>query len=203
MKSHLLTAFLLLFCLVQTGNGGVLFSSLPQTLVVTASIKQGQVLIAGEDSIILTWGLNQSFVGRTDESYKEVKVKLCYAPISQVDRKWRKTANDLSKDKTCQFIMVSKPFQKLDQTFKWSIEKEAPTATYFVRAYAYDSAGKEVAYGQNSDAKKSSNLFEVQGISGRHLSLDVASVCFSAFALVSLIGFFLVENSKKKRSTDN
>ncbi|KAK3026043.1 hypothetical protein RJ639_042535 [Escallonia herrerae] len=95
--------------------------------------------------------------------------------------------------------MVSKPFQKLDQSFKWSIEKEVPTATYFVRAYAYDSAGEEVAYGQNSDAKKSSNLFEVQGISGRHLSLDVASICFSAFALVSLIGFFLVENSKKRR----
>ncbi|KAK2987636.1 LOW QUALITY PROTEIN: hypothetical protein RJ640_005838, partial [Escallonia rubra] len=177
-------------------------SSLPfhkLTLVVTPSIKQGQVppclnlpmkgtcsmshfaiLIAGEDIITLTWGLNQSFIGRTDESCKEVKVKLCYAPINQVHRKWRKTVNDFSKDKTCQFIMVNKPYQKLDQSFKLRIEKEVPTVTL---AYVYDSAGEEVAYWQNSDAKKSNNLFEVQGISGRHLSLDVASVCFSAFAL--------------------
>ncbi|KAK2990664.1 hypothetical protein RJ640_024627 [Escallonia rubra] len=107
-------------------------SSLPfhkLTLVVTPSIKQGQVLIAGEDIITLTWGLNQSFIGRTDESYKEVKVKLCYAPINQVHRKWRKTMNDFSKDKTCQFIMVNKPYQKLDQSFKLRIEKEVPTAT--------------------------------------------------------------------------
>ncbi|KAK3007386.1 LOW QUALITY PROTEIN: hypothetical protein RJ639_017463, partial [Escallonia herrerae] len=196
-------------------------SSLPfhtLTLVVTASIKQGQAYPFTNSSMLKSnnerymfyvsfccpdcWrrqhkanrGLNQSFIGRTDESYKEVRVRLCYAPINQVDRKWRKTVNGLSKDKTCQFIVVNKPYQKLDKSFKWSIEKEVPTATL---AYIYDYTGEEVAYGQNSDAKKGSNLFEVQGISGRHLSLDVAS--FFALALVSLIGFFLVENSKKNQ----
>uniref|UniRef100_A0A5B7B9Q4 High-affinity nitrate transporter n=1 Tax=Davidia involucrata TaxID=16924 RepID=A0A5B7B9Q4_DAVIN len=196
MESHLLKAFLIFFCLVGTCYGDVLFSSLSRNLVITASPKQGQVLNAGEDSITVTWGLNQSFTAGTDELYKEVKVKLCYAPISQVDRAWRKTVDNMSKDKTCQFTIVKKPYER-NQSWEWIIEKDVPTATYFVRAYAYNSAGEEVAYGQTTDAKKSSNLFEVQGISGRHLSLDIASVCFSAFSLLSLFGFFLVEKSKR------
>ncbi|XP_059657832.1 high-affinity nitrate transporter 3.1-like [Cornus florida] len=196
MKSHFSSTFLILFCLARTCYGGVLFSSLPQTLVVSASPKQGQVLKAGEDNINVTWWLNQSFAAGTDESYKDVKVKLCYAPISQVDRSWRKTVDNMDKDKTCQFTIVNKPYER-KQSIEWSIAKEVPTATYFVRAYAYNSAGKEVAYGQTTHAKKSINLFEIQAIGGRHLSLDIASVCFSVFSLVSLLGFFLIEKTKR------
>ncbi|CAL5373614.1 unnamed protein product [Camellia sinensis] len=36
-------------------------------------------------------------------------VKLCYAPINQVDRAWRKTVDNLMKDKTCQFKVVVQP----------------------------------------------------------------------------------------------
>ncbi|KAA8529649.1 hypothetical protein F0562_034251 [Nyssa sinensis] len=198
MESHLLKAFLIFFCLLGTCYGDVLFSSLSHTLVVTASPNQGQVLNAGEDSITVTWGLNQSFPTGTDELYKEVKVNLCYAPISQVDRAWRKTVDNLGKDKTCQFTIVNKPYER-NQSIEWIINKDVPTATYFVRAYAYNSAGEEVAYDQTADGKKSSNLFEIQAISGRHLSLDIASVCFSAFSLLSLFGFFLAEKSKRRQ----
>ncbi|CAK9136014.1 unnamed protein product [Ilex paraguariensis] len=194
---YLLKTSLLLFCLVETCYGGGLFSSLQQTLAVTASPRESQVLKAGEDSITVTWGLNQSLGPGTDDLYKSVKVKLCYAPNSQVDRKWRKTSDNLSKDKTCQFTIVNKPYGN-NQSFEGQIERDVPTAAYFVRAYAYNSAGEEVAFGQTTDAKKKNNLFEIEGISGRHMSIDTASICFSAFSLVSLFGFFLVERRNRR-----
>ncbi|XP_042501102.1 high-affinity nitrate transporter 3.2-like [Macadamia integrifolia] len=204
MASRLHIASLLLFCLVENCYGAVLFSSLKRTLVVTASPKAGEVLKAGEEQITVNWGLNQSFPASTDSAYKTVKVKLCYAPLSQEDRSWRKTNNDLSKDKTCQHSIVSKPYDSstnnVKQSFDWIIERDVPTATYFVRAYAYNSDGDEVGYGQTTDAKKTTNLFEIQGISGRHASLDIAAACFSAFSLVSLLGFFYLEKKKAKMS---
>ncbi|KAI3467606.1 hypothetical protein Pfo_024269 [Paulownia fortunei] len=194
MASFLLAAAsLVILCFAQTCYGDVLFSTLPRTLTVSASPTEGQVLKVEEDSISVTWGLNQSFAEGTDTSYNEVKLKLCYAPISQADRGWRKTVDNLSKDKTCQFTISHRTYTRITQNFTWTIERDVPTAVYFVRAYAYNSSGNEVAYGQTTDTKKSTNLFKVQAISGRHLSLDIASICFSAFALLSVVGFFLVE----------
>ncbi|XP_019160921.1 PREDICTED: high-affinity nitrate transporter-activating protein 2.1-like [Ipomoea nil] len=203
MESHLnsKTLFLVLFFLTfaQTCYGAVLFSSLPQTLLVSASPKEGQVVKAGEDSISMSWGLNQSYERGVDESYKTTKVKLCYAPESQADRGWRKTVDDLSKDKTCQFSIVERPYysSEKNQSFEWMIETDVPTALYFVRAYAYDSAGNEVAYGHTIA------LFKVQATSGRHLSLDIAAACFSGFALVSVFGFFFAEKRGRRLMAAN
>uniref|UniRef100_A0A2P2IU67 High-affinity nitrate transporter n=1 Tax=Rhizophora mucronata TaxID=61149 RepID=A0A2P2IU67_RHIMU len=196
LLASVLLSFLASFC-----HGNVHFSSLSQTLLVTASPKPGQVLKAGVDRINLTWGLNQTLSAGTDSTYKTIKVKLCYAPISQVDRGWRKTEDNLSKDKTCQFTIVAGPYNSADrdaQTREWTIERDVPTATYFVRAFAYDSQGQEVAYGQTTDAHKATNLFEVHAISGRHVPLDIASACFSAFSIVTLFGFFLHDKRKAK-----
>ncbi|KAI3720359.1 hypothetical protein L6452_21275 [Arctium lappa] len=199
MKYFMLRSYILLFFLSKIINGDVLFSSLPQSFHVVAYPTKGQVLKAGEDRITVSLGLNQTTTNQTDnESYKNVKVKLCYAPISQVDRKWRRTVDNLKKDKTCQFTIWDKPYDMNNQTFEWVIEKDIPTAMYFVRAYAYNSAHQERAYGQTTNDKKSSNLFKVEGISGRHLSLDITSICFSAFALLSLVGFFLLEKRHSK-----
>ncbi|PIN22945.1 hypothetical protein CDL12_04341 [Handroanthus impetiginosus] len=200
MESCLLltAASLLLLCFARTSLGDVFFSTLPQTLVVTASPTQGQVLKAGEDSITIAWGLNQSFPEGTDSSYNQVKLTLCYAPISQADRGWRKTEDNLSKDKTCQFTIAQKTYNRITQNFTWIIEKDIPTATYFVRAYAYDSLGNEVAYGQTTDGKKRSNLLKVEAINGRNLSIEIASVCFSAFSLLSAVGFFVVEKRGRR-----
>ncbi|KAL4360764.1 hypothetical protein GQ457_04G015430 [Hibiscus cannabinus] len=191
----LLGFILVLACFSDTCFAIISFSSLQRTLVVTASHPQ-RPLKAGEDKITVTWGLNQSFPAGTDSAYKTIKVKLCYAPISQVDRAWRKTHDNLSKDKTCQFKIVKTPYTTTNHTSEWTIERDVPTATYFVRAYALDAQDQQVAYGQNTDAKKTTNLFEIQAITGRHVSLDVASVCFSAFSIVALMGFFFAEKRK-------
>lgn len=51
------------------------------------------VLKAGEDLIIVTWSYNNTFPAGTDSTYKTVKVKLCYAPISKWiglgERQWK------------------------------------------------------------------------------------------------------------------
>ncbi|KAE8736285.1 High-affinity nitrate transporter 3.1 [Hibiscus syriacus] len=183
----------------QIGYGAVSFSSLQRTLVLTVSHRQG-LLMAGEDKIMVTWGMNQSFPAGTDSSYRTVKVQLCYAPISQVDRAWRKTEDHLSKDKTCQFKIIEKPYANANDTIEWTIERDTPTASYFIRAYALDEHNVEVAYGQNTDAKKETNLFDIQAITGRQVSLDISSVCFSAFSVVSLLGFFYAEKRKGRKA---
>ncbi|XP_047333027.1 high-affinity nitrate transporter 3.1-like [Impatiens glandulifera] len=191
--SLLVTSILLGF--LATACFATEFSTLPQTLVVTASPTSGQVLKAGEQSITVTWSLNQTGV---DSSYKTVKAKLCYAPESQTDRPWRKTVNEIAKDKTCQHAIASKPYAATNNSVTWLIQKDVPTATYFVRVYVYDSNDTPLGYGQSTDDKKTKNLFSVAGISGRHASLEIASACFSAFSIVSLFGFFYLEKRKAK-----
>ncbi|CAJ1943756.1 unnamed protein product [Sphenostylis stenocarpa] len=200
----LVVASLLIFCLAGSCYGKVQFSSLKRTLDVTASPKQGQVLEAGVDKIAVTWALNKTLPSGTDSAYKTIKLKLCYAPISQKDRAWRKTEDDLSRDKTCQHDIVAKPYDASNHTvqrFEWPIERDVPKATYFVRAYAFDFNNEEVAYGQTTDTKKSSNLFDINSISGRHMSLDICSICFSAFSVVALFVFFYIEKQKTKASS--
>lgn len=158
------------------------------------------VLKAGEDNITGSWSLNRTFPAGTDSAYKTIKLKLCYAPVSQVDRAWRKTKDQLSKDKTCQFTIVSRPYAASNQGFEWTVERDVPLGTYFVRAYAYDDEDAEVAYGQSTDAKKTTNLFDVQAITGRHTALDICSICFSGFSIVSLFGFFFAEKRRAKSS---
>jgi len=187
--------------LVWPISGEVLFTHMQRSLIVTASPKNGSVLKGGEDKITVTWMLNQTFPAGTDSAYKTIKVNFCYAPISQVDRAWRKTVDIMAKDKTCQFKIVTKPYNpnnKTVQSFETTVEKFVPTATYFVRAYAHNSDDIVVGYGQTTDALKKDNLFKVEAVSGRHLSMDIASIVFSGFSVVALFGFFINEKRKGK-----
>lgn len=144
----------------------------------------------------IAWKLKSTAKVDADAAFKTVNVKLCYAPISQADRPWRKTDNELFKDKTCSYDIVSKPYEKTPQSLDWTLDRDIPTGTYFVRAYGIDENGYEVAYGESSDAGKSTNLFSVQGISGHHASLHIASICFSFFSIFSLVVFFIKEKRK-------
>nr|XP_043618563.1 high-affinity nitrate transporter 3.1-like [Erigeron canadensis] len=196
------TAFLVISLLLTCFSAttyGVTFSSLKKTLVVTTTTKD-QVLKAGDEQITVTWEFNKTYPAGTDSDYKTVKVKLCYAPISQKDRSWRKTVDLLKKDKTCLQKIAAEPYHASNNSFTWIIEKDVPTGTYFVRVYAFNTQGEEVAYGQSTNAEKSTNLFEVQAITGRHVSLDIASICFSAFSIVALGGFFYMEKRNGKAS---
>ncbi|KAK4752582.1 hypothetical protein SAY87_021380 [Trapa incisa] len=195
-------ASLLVACLAQACDGNVLFSSLSRTLVVEASPTAGQVLKSGEDKIKVTWSFNGTYSGK-DADYKTVKVKLCYAPVSQKDRGWRKTVDNLKKDKTCPHLIVARPYSSSapNNSFEWTVTKDIPKATYFIRVYAINASANDVGYGQTTNKNKTTNLFEVDAITGRHTSLDIASVCFSAFSVLSLAGFFIGEKRRAKKSS--
>ncbi|KAI3966826.1 hypothetical protein MKX01_006763 [Papaver californicum] len=59
---------------------------------------------------MVKWVYNQSSPAGTDADFKKFEVKLCFAPISQKQRAWSKTEEELLKDKTCQFLIVGKPY---------------------------------------------------------------------------------------------
>jgi hypothetical protein len=200
----ILFASLLICSLIQSIHGAEkvrLFKELDKgALDVTTKPSRegpGVVLDAGKDTLNITWTLS-SIGSKREAEFKIIKVKLCYAPPSQVDRPWRKTHDELFKDKTCPHKIIAKPYDKTLQSTTWTLERDIPTGTYFVRAYAVDAIGHEVAYGQSTDDAKKTNLFSVQAISGRHASLDIASICFSVFSVVALVVFFVNEKRKAK-----
>ncbi|XP_010448529.1 PREDICTED: high-affinity nitrate transporter 3.2 isoform X2 [Camelina sativa] len=195
-------ASLLIFSFIQSSRGenkDRLFAELQNSIEVAAKpIQDGVVLEAGKDMVTVKWKLKSSAKVDADATFKTIQVKLCYAPISQVDRPWRKTHNELLKDKTCPYEIVSKPYDKTPQSLDWTVELDIPTGTYFVRVYGIDGDGHEVAYGQSSDEGRTTNLFSIQAISGGHVSLDIASILFSVFSVVSLLVFFVKEKKKAK-----
>ncbi|PRQ17194.1 putative high-affinity nitrate transporter [Rosa chinensis] len=192
----LASLLVLLSCLTETAYGGILLSSLPKTLNVSASPhKPDQVntpgvllnfvgnIIAGEDKLGVVWSLNNTnFPVGTDAAYKTVNIKLCYAPVSQVGKPGRKTEDDLDKDKTCQIEFYTGPY---NASIKWqyyesTLDRHVPHASYFVRAYVNDSAGVLVAYGQSTGPNKDYNIFVV---SGSHKRPKMVSIWFSVFVL--------------------
>ncbi|KAF7045329.1 hypothetical protein CFC21_054445 [Triticum aestivum] len=188
----LLVAVLAAGCCASAGAVAYL-SKLPVTLDVTASPSPGQVLHAGEDVITVTWALNATGPAGDAAAYKSVKVSLCYAPASQKEREWRKTHDDLKKDKTCQFKVAQQPYAGAGGSVEYRVALDIPTAAYYVRAYALDASGTQVAYGQTAPAA----AFNVVSITGVTTSIKVAAGVFSTFSVVSLAFFFFIEKRKK------
>lgn len=181
-------------CLPSPAAAGVHLSTLPKALDVTASPKPGQVLHAGVDSLTVTWSLNTTEPAGADAAYKNVKVSLCYAPASQKDRGWRKSDDDLSKDKACQFKVTQQAYNA-GGSFQYLVARDVPTGSYYVRAYALDASGTQVAYGQTGPAA----AFDIAGITGIHTSIKVAAGVFSAFSIAALAFFFVIESRKKNK----
>ncbi|KAI3905434.1 hypothetical protein MKW98_013232 [Papaver atlanticum] len=199
-SSQILVFSFVLLCFAGTCYGEkkkLHFSDLKNVLTVKTDAKENQVMKAGEEKITVTWGYNKSSPAGTDADFKKVKVELCFAPVSQKQRAWRKTEEEVHKDKTCQFLIVSKPYIAAEESFTWTIQKNIPSATYFVRAYVFNSADQEVAFGQSTDDKHAKNLFTVQAITGRHASIDICAGVFSAFSVITLFVFFFLEKRKK------
>ncbi|XP_047077540.1 probable high-affinity nitrate transporter-activating protein 2.2 [Lolium rigidum] len=174
----------------ESASAAAMLSELKPTLAVTASPTPNQVLHGGEDVITVTWSLNAT--AGTDAEYKKVKVSLCYAPVSQKGREWRKTHDDLKKDKTCQFKVTEQAYAATG-TVEYRVALDIPTATYFVRAYALDASGAKVAYGQTLPGA----TFDVISITGVTTSIKVAAGVFSTFSIASLAFFFFIEKRKK------
>ncbi|KAM5571894.1 high-affinity nitrate transporter 3.2-like [Rosa sericea] len=202
-RSEIVLASLLLFlsCLAETSyaNGVVLFSSLPNTLeMIVSPHKPEQVMKPAEGS--WTFGETLKAGDRRQTQHFMGSKPECLSRNHRLGIQDRQVDN-LHKDKTCQFKIETRPYKHGSSKWKyidWTIERDVPSASYFVRAYAYDGAGVAVAYGQSTGPKKDYNIFEVQGVTGRHKTLDVVSICFSAFSILSLVGFFVAEKTRAK-----
>jgi hypothetical protein len=144
---------------------------------------------------LVTWKLNTTTANTSN--YSKIQTKLCFAKVSQVLRSWRKTVDNLSLDKTCLYKIATVPFAPTGST-TYKLARSVPGAQYFVRAYALDAAGNQVAFGQTSP-DKGNNTFTVIPISGRHASIDIAVAVFSIFSVGSLFAFFLLESIYLKR----
>ncbi|KAH7428046.1 hypothetical protein KP509_10G072800 [Ceratopteris richardii] len=170
------------------------FSELKNSLILEYVAKNGTK--AGEGTISVTWKLDTAAVSAADAAfadYKNVHIKLCFGAVSQVDRAWRKTNDLLSKDKTCPYEMGAQPYTPEGGSITWTVTKEIPFAFYFIRAYVTNTAKEKIAYGQTSNKQRTTNLFTIEPITGRHASLDIAAAVFSAFSVISLFGFYFGE----------
>ncbi|CAN6916957.1 unnamed protein product [Brassica oleracea] len=168
----------------------------PVRAVIIRGTTEVKVLDAGIDKLSITWKLSST--AKKQANFTTIKVNLCYAPVSQVDRPWRRTENELFKDKTCPHKIITRAYNKSSQSFKYTLDCDILTGTYFVHTYAVDAKDYEVPFGQSTNEAKTTNLFSVQAISGRHKSLDIASVCFSVFSVLAMLVFFVNEKRKAK-----
>ncbi|KAK9733989.1 hypothetical protein RND81_04G106400 [Saponaria officinalis] len=103
-------------------------------------------LLARVGKITVTWALNKS--NADTSKYSKVTLKLCYTKASQIDRPWRKTEDELFKDKTCQHEIATKTYASSENSVDYVVLEDVPIGHYFIRAYVVDVAGTKVAYGQ-------------------------------------------------------
>ncbi|KAL2631646.1 hypothetical protein R1flu_016332 [Riccia fluitans] len=175
---------------VRNVEDGVLFSNLSRTLIVKARIRSQNVsagvATVGEDTLAVEWSLDPSMPSNVDEEYADVELKLCFAPVSQIDRDWRRTFDDLDKDKTCFKEIATQRYTNAGNSVVWRVPKNIPGAYYFVRAYALSVMGVEVGYGQSTDDSRDSNLIKIIPITGTHAAMDIAGTVFSLLSVVSL-----------------
>jgi hypothetical protein len=157
------------------------------------------VASAGVDTILVKWSLNASAPPGIDGNYNKVNTKLCFAPVSQLNRKWRKNSNDLSIDKTCSFDIATQNFSTAGNSVLYLVSKTVPYAEYFVRAYVLNVEGNQVAYGQSTNANKTTNIFTVDPITGRHATIDIAVAVMSVFSVASLFTYYVGEQIYLKR----
>ncbi|XP_020166199.1 probable high-affinity nitrate transporter-activating protein 2.2 [Aegilops tauschii subsp. strangulata] len=175
----LLVVVLAAVCCASAGAVAYL-SKLPVTLDVTASPSPGQ----GATIISYVYAL---FLTRM-KKYSNSKSNQNYAPLSQREHESRKTHENLDKDKTCQYKVTEQPYTGAGGKVEYRVALDIPTATYYVRAYALDASGTQVAYGQTLRTA----TFNIVSIRGINTSIKVASGVFSTFSAVSLVFFFFI-----------
>ncbi len=80
------------------------------------------------------------------------------------------------------------------------ISKTVPYVEYFVRAYVLNVEGNQVAYGQSTNANKTTNIFIVDPITGRHATIDIAIAFMLMFSVASLFTYYVGEHIYLKRN---
>jgi hypothetical protein len=165
----------------------------PETNTTSQLVNQ---TIKVKETILLRWSpLPTAAAAAKVPSFKTAHVKMCYGPASTVNRGWRKAIDDISLDRQCHRKIIDVPWTNGTSTATYELSEDLPGAYYRFRIYALNSTGQVVAYGQTN----TSSIFTVIPITGRSTGLDVAVGVLSAVSGLTLAGYFLREQSQKKK----
>jgi hypothetical protein len=201
---------LLLASLAATARGGVLLSSLNQSIEVYYSIDgvpvtNGGSMYYNQGELEIRWQLNSSFADAAS-SYKQAAIQLCFGAPSSSGRSWRASNNDLSKSKNCQTMIAKQPYLGPggNRTL-WTANINTPGAVYFVRVTMLNStasnatvASNAVAYGQTTNANMTANLVTVIPYAGTTWYLDLIVILVSVSFVTFMGGYLFWEHQVKK-----
>merc|ERR1712100_415851 len=145
-------------------------------------------------------GINKTADGVTSQAVDaelakvtKVQVKACFSKHSTKDRKWRKTKDEIGKDKQCFKKLIEEvhypaPGSTTAQVdeYTWTIADTIPKATYFFRVFAYDAEGNGIGY------------WKVKGYDGLTSGVVTGVVILSITSWVLLISYFVYEHYIQK-----
>ena len=126
------------------------------------------------------------------DSFKTVTLRLCYAPESQKDRKWRKTKDNFKKNNQCKQPGLAKiktmdwPAGQKEVSYDFKPDENVAEASYFVEAYVQDADSKYVAWGSS----KASSHFYIFAWEAIDAGLQTACIILSCISWASLGGYW-------------
>jgi len=187
-----------------------------------------QVQAGNGSNIIVYWrGINKTADGVTSQKVDaelakvtKVQVKACFSKHSTKDRKWRKTKDEIGKDKQCFKKLIEEVHYPAPgsttaqvESYTWTIADTIPKATYFFRVFAYDAEGNTIGYGDSNELDEepfthenllvgpdSSGIgyWKVKGYDGLTSGVVTGVVILSITSWVLLISYFVYEHYIQK-----
>merc|ERR1711918_140393 len=167
---------------------GVLTVTTPDVKQSTEWFNATSIFAASGDGIKIV-------VSTTEDvsSFDSVTLRACYAPVSQKDRKWRKTKDSFKKNNQCKQPGLAK-IKKMDWPagnttveYEFKPDENVAEGTYFVEAYVQDKDDKYLAKG---DSRKTA-VFNIQAWEAIDAGLQTACAILSVLSWVSLGGYWL------------
>ena len=166
---------------------GVIDVSTPSTKQITTGELSTMTAASGENvTITVTTTENTA-------DWSTVTLRLCYAPESQKDRKWRKTKDNFKKNTQCKQPGLAK-IAKLDWptgttslTHTFKPDENVAEGIYFVEAFAQDANKNYLAKGNS----KEKAFFKIIGWEAVDSGLIAAAAILSALSWTSLAAYWV------------
>ncbi|GHP07127.1 high affinity nitrate transporter [Pycnococcus provasolii] len=135
--------------------------------------------------------------------WSTVTLRLCYAPISQVDRKWRSTKDNVQGNTQCKQPGLKKiatiPWESGTNTLEYTFQpsQNVAEAIYFIEALVQNANETYVAKGFSGEKA----FFQVIGWEAVDAGLITAAAVLSALSWASLGIYFIKDYLFTKKPT--
>lgn len=190
---------LLLLAAATQAEAQTLYADIPGTIDVTtpamdmtkeppySEVQAGTPDEAGSVAIELSTAEDTS-------SWATVTLRLCYAPVSQVNRKWRKAKPTVEGNNACKQPGLKKiatiPWEAGTTTLEYTFQPDpnVAAAVYFVEALAQDAEGAYLAKGSTGETGP---FFQVLAWAAVDTGLIAAASVLSVLSWTSFIAYFV------------